>query len=497
MTNPVADFTADTIVGLNPLTVQFTDTSTNIPTSWTWDFGDNDGSANQNPLHTYTEGGSYNVSLTSSNDDGDSIPEVKLNYIIVVPVPEITHKFVSQIDDDSDPTTIKPKRDWNDDHNKINIPAIFPQAGTFRIPMLVDSYEIPAVKGGVTSLSPYTNDGNVDVAPDPLTGMQTIRLISVSGYNSGSIHRTITEDTGTWEFMWRISQPEGQVQFAFLTVASHYECNREYYDGYSIVHNGAAGTISLTKQTQGACNCWANNQTVLLTTQETGRPDMHKVKVSRDNQGNFEMWYNDVSIGTVQDTDFNTFDTEAITAMSADTYSYTVNLYFESKNGVALVGTNNTSIAPPSVNFTNLDGNSDEEWLLIYEGSISNQDASAIITFNGDNSNSYNSYAHITASNMGNQSWGATTTGVILPMTVWSYQPGEVYFETKIRSKSGKRRKVSSEIDVGSPSGTELHHSIGYWYNIIDNITSLRVAMNAGTFLGTFKLYKMIDLILM
>ncbi|WP_413894551.1 hypothetical protein, partial [Candidatus Skiveiella danica] len=36
----VANFTANPTSGNLPLTVQFTDTSTNAPTSWFWEFGD-------------------------------------------------------------------------------------------------------------------------------------------------------------------------------------------------------------------------------------------------------------------------------------------------------------------------------------------------------------------------------------------------------------------------------------------------------------------------
>jgi len=37
---PLANFTADVTDGCKPLTVNFTDTSTNSPTAWNWSFGD-------------------------------------------------------------------------------------------------------------------------------------------------------------------------------------------------------------------------------------------------------------------------------------------------------------------------------------------------------------------------------------------------------------------------------------------------------------------------
>jgi PKD repeat protein len=45
--------------------VQFTDASQNEVISWSWDFGDGNGtSAIQNPSYTYTKGGTYDVTLT-------------------------------------------------------------------------------------------------------------------------------------------------------------------------------------------------------------------------------------------------------------------------------------------------------------------------------------------------------------------------------------------------------------------------------------------------
>lgn len=70
ITKPEADFSTDD----SGLTVIFSDTSKNEPTSWDWDFGDGRGSREENPVHTYKQAGTYLVTLTVSNSAGsDSI----------------------------------------------------------------------------------------------------------------------------------------------------------------------------------------------------------------------------------------------------------------------------------------------------------------------------------------------------------------------------------------------------------------------------------------
>ena len=54
-------------------TINFTDLSSNGPTSWFWDFGDGNTSNLQNPSHTYQTGGIYSVSLTTTNQYGTNI----------------------------------------------------------------------------------------------------------------------------------------------------------------------------------------------------------------------------------------------------------------------------------------------------------------------------------------------------------------------------------------------------------------------------------------
>jgi PKD repeat protein len=69
---PVAAFTASPVSGTAPLSVQFTDTSTNSPVSWIWNFGDGGTSTEENPSHIYSNPGTYTVSLTAANTAGEN-----------------------------------------------------------------------------------------------------------------------------------------------------------------------------------------------------------------------------------------------------------------------------------------------------------------------------------------------------------------------------------------------------------------------------------------
>jgi PKD repeat protein len=64
-----ADFAADPASGKAPLTVKFADRSIGSPTAWAWDFGDGTTANIQNPTHTFTTAGSYDVKLTVTRSD--------------------------------------------------------------------------------------------------------------------------------------------------------------------------------------------------------------------------------------------------------------------------------------------------------------------------------------------------------------------------------------------------------------------------------------------
>lgn len=84
VTTPVADFSATPTTVGTATPVQFTDLSTNTPTSWSWTFtgGTPATSTVKNPSVTYATVGTYSVSLTASNSAGSNT-KTKTGYIIV------------------------------------------------------------------------------------------------------------------------------------------------------------------------------------------------------------------------------------------------------------------------------------------------------------------------------------------------------------------------------------------------------------------------------
>jgi len=92
------DFTANVTSGLLPRTIQFTDTSTGVPTIWVWNFGDGTTATLQHPVHTYGKAGNHTVSLTASNDGGADTT-VKEKYIIIYPKGDFNHNWKVDVGD--------------------------------------------------------------------------------------------------------------------------------------------------------------------------------------------------------------------------------------------------------------------------------------------------------------------------------------------------------------------------------------------------------------
>ena len=160
-TEPTADFTPDTTSGLSPLTIQFTDTSTSYDgiIVWEWDFN-GDGiidSNEQNPVYTYTEAGTYTVSLTVNEADGDSDTETKENYITVESAEDTEPPVIESVTLDS----------------YINIPD-----STFHVTVEVtDNRAVESVTADGISLTETGSwEGDVYIPPDIPEGTYTLTV---------------------------------------------------------------------------------------------------------------------------------------------------------------------------------------------------------------------------------------------------------------------------------------------------------------------------------
>jgi PKD repeat protein len=84
---PESSFRASGTTGTAPMTVSFTDTSTQSPTGWAWTFGDGGTSTAQSPAHTFTTPGTYDVILTASNAVGAGSTATRTVTVAAAPVP--------------------------------------------------------------------------------------------------------------------------------------------------------------------------------------------------------------------------------------------------------------------------------------------------------------------------------------------------------------------------------------------------------------------------
>jgi len=162
---PTANFT---YTPENPSTqdlIQFTDTSTDPDgtiVSWWWDFDDSSNSTLQNPTHKYADNGTYDVSLTVTDDDGanatvqkqitvDNAPPVAdFTYSPSIPFTIDTIQF-TDTSTDSDGTIVSWWWDFDDSSNSTlqNPSHKYVNAGSYEVNLTVtddDGYENAKIK---------------------------------------------------------------------------------------------------------------------------------------------------------------------------------------------------------------------------------------------------------------------------------------------------------------------------------------------------------------
>jgi PKD repeat protein len=104
-----SEFRVDNRSGSAPVTVQFTNYSLVMENTQSrlWDFGDGTTSTAASPSHTYTSAGIYTVSLTTTDNAGNSDTKTKSNYIYVNQTPTLNAEFHARTRTGKGRTSIK------------------------------------------------------------------------------------------------------------------------------------------------------------------------------------------------------------------------------------------------------------------------------------------------------------------------------------------------------------------------------------------------------
>ncbi|MEI7595494.1 MAG: PKD domain-containing protein [Bacteroidota bacterium] len=244
--NFTADNTEDCVV---PFTVNFTDNSVGAA-SWLWNFGDGTTSNSQNPSHTYTNLGNYNVTLIASNANGCSDTLVKANYIkILKPTANYTATPTQgchplQVNFTNTSTSANPIVDYRWDFGDgTTFNGLFPDP--MHVPMDTGSYTVTLVivdSKGCTDTVVKPNYINVGMPP-----VIDFSSIPLSGCHPLSTQFTDASSpyTNTWQ--WNF----GDNGTSNLQNPSHIYADTGYFDVTLIAgHNGCFDTLVKTDYIQ-------------------------------------------------------------------------------------------------------------------------------------------------------------------------------------------------------------------------------------------------------
>lgn len=226
---PKATFTVSGTSVCNGGSLNFTSTSTNYATSYSWNFGD--GTANstqQNPSHTYTTAGSFDVTLTATNQWGSTTSAITT--IIVNPLADaaINYAQATYCLNDTDP-----------------VPTVT-NAGTFTSTtgLIINSAT------GVIDLSAST-PGNYTVTNTyngscPNTGTTSITINPAAdatfSYNPHTVCSSSTNVTPTVANAGTFSSTPSGVVFA-NTTTGEIDVENSTVGNYTITHT-VAGTVA-------------------------------------------------------------------------------------------------------------------------------------------------------------------------------------------------------------------------------------------------------------
>ena len=186
---PNADFNANNTNACTGSVVFFNDLSTSNITSWSWDFGDGNSSNQQNPSHTYSSPGTYDITLTVTNSNGTDTYTLT-NYVTV---------------SNSDDATINPVSSMCLADAPITLTSVTP-GGTWIGNGITNSnngnFDPSSAGVGTHTITHYTNSSCPDTATLDVIVVDlvdaTIDSVNTQCITGGSIILTAANPGGIW-----------------------------------------------------------------------------------------------------------------------------------------------------------------------------------------------------------------------------------------------------------------------------------------------------------
>lgn len=197
-----------TTLGANPLNCTFTDTSSNIPTQWSWKFGDGNTSTDQNPTHKYANPGTYTVTLTVTTANGDTnttTQTITVNKDITAPTattkpngtynnPNIT--LTSSDDFDQNPTLYYSLDNGVTWHTAAKTTTLNLADGTYTVQYYAED---ATGNKGATQTATYTIDTKAPTASANIVSgtYNTNKVVTIIMNENGNIYYTLNGATPT------------------------------------------------------------------------------------------------------------------------------------------------------------------------------------------------------------------------------------------------------------------------------------------------------------
>ncbi len=187
---PIASFIANPTSGCGPLTVQFTNTSSGIPSSYAWSFpgGSPSSSTLQNPAVVYNTPGTYTVTLTASNASGSNTAS-QVNFITVNagPIAGFTSSVAGVVATFTNTTTNGVSYSWNFGDSQTstaqNPSHAYTQDGTYSVTLTsTNPCGTSTASHVVVIVTPPT--ANFSATPATGCGPLTVQFTSTSSANS-------------------------------------------------------------------------------------------------------------------------------------------------------------------------------------------------------------------------------------------------------------------------------------------------------------------------